>query len=204
MKISVGCPEATKPSRVALPDSKSNVRFHCITGMITGLVLALSAAWTPAQNPPLSGPNLPDYFLYHRAFHRVVVLMQMADAAQQSGRDRSNLRQLVRLRAGLSEAEGAILETVALQCESDVAAQDAKAKAIIDQFHAQSSRLVNPSFPPQAPPQLDALWQDRNNIVLRARDSLRSQLGEESFSIFDQFVREATSASVTNPGTAKP
>ena len=122
----------------------------------------------------------------------------MADAAQQSGRDRLNGRDS-RLRAGLSEAEGAVLETVALQCESDVAAQDAKAKAIIDQFHAQSSRLVNPSFLPEAPPQLDALWQDRNNIVLRARDSLRSQLGEESFSIFDQFVREATSASVTNP-----
>lgn len=42
-----------------------------------------------------------DFDLYYRIFHHVAVLKQMADEAKQQGKDRSNLRQLVRLRVGL-------------------------------------------------------------------------------------------------------
>jgi hypothetical protein len=124
----------------------------------------------------------------------------MADAAQKQGQDRSNLRQLVRLRAGLTEAEGESLQAISLQCDSDVAAQDAKAKIIIDQFHAQyPSELINPSFPPVTPPVLASMWQDRNNIVLAARDQLRIELGEADFAKFDQFLRAKGPLPATHP-----
>lgn len=139
--------------------------------------------------------------MYYRIFHHVAVLNQMADAALKQGKDRSNLRQLVRLRAGLTEAEGESLQAISLQCDNDVAAQDAKAKAIIDQFHAQypPGRPINPSFPPIAPAVLASMWQDRNNIILAARDQLRVELGEQDFAKFDKFVKSTGPAPAIRP-----
>ena len=76
--------------------------------------------------------------------------------------------------------------------ELQVAAQDAKAKVIIDRFRAQYPYgIVNPSFPLKPPsPELKEMQQERNNIILRARDQLRAELGEEAFARFDQFVKQ--------------
>jgi hypothetical protein len=159
----------------------------------------------PAQNPQRPPAVTSDSDLYYAIFHHVAVLKQMADTAQQQGQDRPNLRQLVRLRAGLTEAEGGSLEAISVQCEKDVAAQDAKAKAIIDQFHAQyPPGPINPSFPPIAPPVLASMWQDRSNILLAARDQLRVELGEEDFAKFDQFLRTTGPKPSFYPPPPKP
>ncbi len=169
-------------------------------GLLFSLALLLQPLTIPAQNPQRPPAVTSDSDLYYGIFHHVAVLKQMADAAQQQGQDRSNLRQLVRLRAGLTEAEGESLETISVQCEKDVAAQDAKAKVIIDQFHAQyPSGAINPSFPPQAPAALDSMWQDRNNIILAARSQLRVELGEADFAKFDQFLRTKSPAPAVHP-----
>jgi hypothetical protein len=167
---------------------------------LLSLVLMLLPFAVPAQNPQGTPAVTSDSDLYYGIFHHVAVLKQMADTAQQQGQDRSNLRQLVRLRAGLTEAEGEALEAISVQCDSDVAAEDAKAKAIIDQFHAQyPPGVINPSFPPQAPTVLDSMWQERNNIILTARDRLRVELGEADFAKFDQFVRTQGPAPAIHP-----
>jgi hypothetical protein len=159
----------------------------------------------PAQNPQRTPAVTSDSDLYYGIFHHVAVLKQMADAAQQQGLDRSNLRQLVRLRAGLTEPEGESLETISVQCEKDVAAQDAMAKVIIDQFHAQyPPGPINPSFPPIAPPVLASMWQDRNNIILAARSQLRIELGEANFAKFDQFLRTKNPAPAVHPAFPPP
>jgi hypothetical protein len=163
-------------------------------GAVTS-VLALSVL-AHAADPP-------DWVLYRRIFHHTALLKQMSDTANQKGRDRSNLRQLVRLRAGLTETEGESLERISLQCERDVAVEDAKAKAIIDRFHARYlPGVINPSFLPKAPPELGTLWQERNGIILAARDRLRNELGEKDFAKFDQFVREQSPAPVFDPATS--
>ena len=164
------------------------------------LALILPAFRVSAQTTQSQPTVTSDSGYYYNIFHHVAALKQMADAAQQQGKDHSNLRQLVRLRAGLTEAEGESLEQIALQCETDVAAQDAKAKLIIDQFHAQyRPGITNPSFPPKPPEVLDSMWQDRNNIILTARNRLRSALGEEDFAKFDTFVRSAATVSGAPP-----
>ena len=169
-------------------------------GLLSGLALLLQPLTIPAQNPQRSPVVTSDSDLYYGIFHHVAVLKQMADAAQRQGQDRSNLRLLVRVRAGLTEPEGESLETISVQCDKDVAAQDAKAKAIIDQFHAQyPPGVINPSFPPQAPPELETLWQDRSNIVLAARSQLRVELGEADFAKFDQFLRTKSPAPAVHP-----
>ena len=168
--------------------------------LVLSLVLIASPLAVSAQTTQGQPAVAPDYAVYYGIFHHVAALNQMADAAQKQGQDRSNLRQLVRLRAGLTESQGEALNKISLQCDSDVAAQDAKAKAIIDQFHAQyPPGLINPSFPPKAPTVLEPMWQARNNVVLAARDQLRSELGDADFAKFDNFLRTKGPAPAAPP-----
>lgn len=167
-----------------------NGSHRFLRGMI-GIVLLTLAFPLPAQDTQRQAGSVPDYIAYHRIFHHVALLNQMADTAKQKGQNRSNLRQLVPKRVRLTEAESASLERISLQCEIEVAAQDAAAKVIIDQFHTQyPSKVIYPNLPPKPPPELETLWQERNNIILRARDRLRAELGENDFAKFDQFVKE--------------
>ena len=187
--ISIICKAQLHASRFSLQAWPILCNLVVILVAFGGLV-AIEPPVLIAQNANRSTVVTADADLYYRIFHHVAVLKSVADTAQQQGKDRSNLRQIVRLRAGLTDLEGQILERTSVQCDGDVLAQDAKAKKIIGQFHAQyPPGVINPSFPPKAPLELDAMWQERQKIILQARDNLRSALGEETYARFDQFVR---------------
>ncbi len=160
-----------------------------------GIILGQVPVQHPQEKP------LPEWFLYRHAFHDVVMFKKKADAAEQQGIDRSNLRLLVAQKGGLDEAQAKILEAIAVQCEKDVAAQDAKAKVIINAFRAQHPfGIVNKTLPiAPPPPELDSLWQQRIQIILAARDQLRNQLGEGAFGKFDQALKEKPSSAGLGP-----
>jgi hypothetical protein len=42
---------------------------------------------------------------------------------------------------------------------------------------------------PPPPPELKALWEERNAIILRARDQIRAVFGEEEFARFDNYAK---------------
>jgi hypothetical protein len=159
---------------------------------LSALTMCLSLLALPvaavAQSGRAAASDIPDHVVYWELFHRVAMFAKKADAAQKQGLDRSNLRQLIRKQAGLDEEQGQLLEQIALQCEKDVTAQDAKAKVIIDKFHAQfPNRLVSKSSPPPQPPsELKSLWDQRTNAILLARERLHSALGDTAFAKFDQ------------------
>ena len=135
--------------------------------------------------------SVPDEIAYRRIFNYTARLKQRADLAQQQGKDLPGLRQLVRRDAGLSEYEGTVLEQVSAQCEAEVAAQDAKARAIKHRLRAQFPQGFVPrgaTLPPP-PPELAQMWQERNAIILSCRDRLRNALGEDSFARFDTYVK---------------
>ena len=140
----------------------------CLLSLLSLPVVAV------AQSGRSAPSSIPDHVIYWELFHRVAAFAKRADAAQKQGKDRSNLRQLIRKHAGLDEEQGQLLEHIALQCERDVAAQDAKAKALIDKFHAQYPyRIVNKGSPPPSPPsELRSLWEQRTNAILVGRDRL--------------------------------
>jgi hypothetical protein len=151
----------------------------------------LSLSVTAAAQPTRSPSTIPDHVIYWELFHRVAVYAHKADAAQRQGIDRSGLKQLVRRRAGLDEERGQMLEQIALQCEREVVATDAKARALIDGFHAEHPyRLVNKNSPPPSPPsELRTLSQQRIDAILLGRDRLHSALGDEVFAKFDEDQR---------------
>ncbi|HZQ92318.1 MAG TPA: hypothetical protein VFA60_11035 [Terriglobales bacterium] len=166
-------------------------------------ILSLAAtclAQTPAQsNTP---PPVPDHAAYARIFHEIAVLKGIADEAQKKGDDRSNLRSIVRKEARLSESEGAVLERIALQCEADLAALDARAQVIINKYlERYPYGIVNSSIPmAPPPPELKPMQTERNNLVLLARDRLRNELGEDSFAKFDRYVKkDVTETQATSP-----
>ncbi len=143
-----------------------------------------------AQNPP----QVPERVVYWHVFHDVAQLNRMADNAAREGKDRSSLRTLVARRAGLND-DAQALKRIALQCESDVAAVDAKAQVIILRFRAQFPYgIVTQGMPlPPPPPELRDLQRQRDSIILAARDSLRAALGEEAFLKLDSFMKRQVS-----------
>jgi len=146
-----------------------------------------------AAQPPQPVP-VPDWFVYRHAFHDVVMFKNRADAAVKQGIDRSNLRRLVAQKGSLNDEQGEVLERIAIQCEKDVAKQDAKAKVLIKAYQAQfPNNIINNSLPVPAPPsQLDDLWQERIEMILAARDQLRNALGDQAFFKFDAALRKSS------------
>ena len=57
------------------------------------------------------------------------------------------------------------------------------------------------SVPPPPPPELFAMQQERNAIILQARERLHAAFGEEEFTRFDQFVQKRIGSQVKALGT---
>jgi hypothetical protein len=155
--------------------------------------------FTPSMQSQVSGQApqavpVPDWFVYRHAFRDVVMFKNRADAAEKQGTDRSNLRRLVAQKGSLNDEQGEVLERIAIQCEKDVATQDAKAKVLIKAYQAQfPNNIINNSLPVPAPPsQLDDLWQQRIEMILAARDQLRNALGDQAFFKFDAALKKSS------------
>jgi hypothetical protein len=159
-----------------------------LCAVTTFLSLTTCLAQLPAQQ--IKPAQISDRVLFGRVFQHVAILKQMADEAQSKGEDRSGLRKIVQRQAGLTDAEGAILERIALECGAALASVDSRARAIVERSQARYPYgIANPSFLPTPSPELRAMQQERNGVVLLSRDRLRNELGEESFAKFDAFVR---------------
>ena len=128
---------------------------------------------------------------YSHLFHHIVFLNRKADEQEQSGKDGEPLRTLYRRQIGLSEKQSRALYEISLDCVNAVAQQDKKAKQIIDQLRAQypSGKIEQGEKLRPPPAELQAMQEERNQIILAARNRLRSALGEENFSRLDAFVK---------------
>ena len=154
-----------------------------------------------SQTGPAPQP-IPEHVAYQHIFRHLLMLKQKSDDAQKAGKDRSELRHLVRKEAGLDEAQGKLLEAAATQCEAEVAEQDAKARVVINRFRAKFPFGIVPKGAqlPPPPPELAQMQQERNQIILLARDQLRNVLGEEGFAKLDAYVKKASqNATVITP-----
>ncbi len=153
------------------------------------------APYRPAR-AQVADTSVPDEIVYRHYFHHIAFLKKRADDAQAKGRDRSSLRQIVRTQAGLTEYEGQVLESIALLSEAEIAAQDARAKVIIDRYRAQFPLGAIPhdtTLPPR-PPELAQMWRERNAMILLARDRLHGALGDAAFAKFDTYVKAQAAA----------
>lgn len=116
---------------------------------------------------------------------------------------------ILKREAGISEEQSVALEAIALACWQRVEQQDKKAKAIIAAFRSRfPDGRVPADGPPPPPPELKTMWDERNEMILRARDQLRATFGEKEFARFDNHIKfyhgANTSPITTNPVSRKP
>ena len=87
---------------------------------------------------------------------------------------------------GFGAEQSRVLTEIASDCEFQVRQQDRNAQFIIAEFRA---KLPKTKEAPPPPPQLKTMWEERNAIILRARDRLRAALGNETFERLDNFAK---------------
>ena len=145
--------------------------------------------------PPRSEPRtnrahqetleIPEHVIYRHVFHHAYILRERAEYRRQ---------------ANLSEEQERVLLEIAIECEQEVQQQDARAKIIIDAYRARypGGRVPTGETPPPPPAELRTLQTERNAIILRARDRLRTAFSEQEFERFNEFVRRRVAPNITS------
>jgi hypothetical protein len=136
-----------------------------------------------------TGTSIPQQVLYRHVFHHVSLLKKKADDADAKGEDGNKYRGFYKHQAHLSDDQAKSLETIALDCDTQVTDQDNRAKTVIDSFRAQHATHVKGEPVPPAPDEIKAMQEARNAITLKARDQLHAALGDQDFKRFDDFVQ---------------
>lgn len=103
-----------------------------------------------------------------------------------------SLRTYVQLRARLNSEEARLLDEIASTCVQQVSQQDHEALAVIEKFRAQfpDGRVPKGIKLPPPPPELKAMQQQRDAIILGARDRVRSVLGDIGFNKVNTFIEK--------------
>ena len=95
-----------------------------------------------------------------------------------------------------------VVTEIASECEAQVRQQDQNAHFVIAEFRANLPKTKEKQAP-APPPELKAMWEERNAIILRARDRLRAALGDDTFERLDNFAKYRYSTNKA-PVTLRP
>jgi hypothetical protein len=133
----------------------------------------------------------PEHVVYRSFFHHLMALKDRATEIERTGGNGSGFRAYYENKVKLNTEQGRALDQIAADCEREVAVLDAKAKIIITAFRASAlaKNSVTSGTLPALPPELKTMQQQRDMIILRARQKLRTALGEEAFQQLDGFIK---------------
>jgi hypothetical protein len=155
---------------------------------------AVTAGQDPALTnaPPAGRPDaIPPHVVYDELFYHVTFLRKKADEIEREGKDASPLRSFYKKEAKLNDQQESLLAEIASNCRRDVEEMDKRARQIIKAFRqrVQAMHIQPGETPPPPPLELKTMQDERDAAVLRARDLLRANLGEDAFRQFDAFVQ---------------
>lgn len=171
----------------------------CVLAAATGVwVFSISAQKSEPPQSQEQKVSIPEHVVYGALFHHVVAVKKEADEAQRKGEEASWLRSFFMRQANLSEDHARLLDLIASDCEREVAQQDARAQKIIDAFRASYpvGKIPRGQKLPPPPIELKQMQEERNAMVLHARDRLHTALGEEGFQQFDGFVTKRVASAI--------
>jgi hypothetical protein len=158
----------------------------------------------PGKLPSAAGSeSVPAWMTYSFFFKHLENLERTADKQAALGNESSAAawRTHEQLAAGLDASEAGALKEVAHDCIQAVEAKDAEIQTMATALHARQSgeALVTAA----APPDLEALWQERIEIVDQQVHRLRALLGEERFLALDSYIRARFTPVVVPSGSVK-
>jgi len=152
-----------------------------------------------------SGPEqaaIPEEVVYGILFRQITAMKREAVRLERQGQDGSALRNHVKKEAKLKDEQAWVLERIALGTEQEVAHIDKQAKKIINAIRVRypKGRLKDGEPLPLPPPELHTLNEQRKNVILQARERLRSALGDGEFQKFDSFTKEKIARKIKKLG----
>lgn len=143
------------------------------------------------QAAPQLRPEIPANVTYKHLFHHVMVLKRKAEEVEREGKDGRQFRTHFIRQATLTQEEAQVLEQVAVECEQAIQLLELRAKPVVDAYRAQypGGQVPQGQHPAPPPPELRKISEERDAIILQARDRLHVALGDEKFTRFDSFVK---------------
>jgi hypothetical protein len=134
---------------------------------------------------------VPDEVIYRHLFHHVVAFKKKAGEFRRAGKDGRSFETYFMRKAGLDERENESLAEIASEYDVEAGLLEARAKVLIDAYDAQypGGRVPSGQTPKPPAPELRAMSEERDAMVLRYRDRLRAAFGDEGFSRFHAFAK---------------
>lgn len=135
--------------------------------------------------------TVPDHIVYGFVIRKVSIITNKTKELRASGRIGQKPYFAMQKDANLNDVQAKILESIASACQQEIERQDEKAKVIIEAFRSQfpEGKIPEGMTLPPPPPELKLMWEERNAMILRARDRLRAAFGEQEFHRFDQHAK---------------
>lgn len=170
----------------------------CVLTLTLGALALGRQGEKPDQSAKLKNPEVPEHVIYKHLFHHVVALKMKAEEAESEGKDPTQYRTHFKRKAQLTDQEAQILEDVATELDRQVKVQDERAKVLIRAYKAQypGGQVPHGELPKPPPAELRTLSEERDAMVLQARDRLKAAFGEQEFNRFHAFVKDRIAPNV--------
>jgi len=172
------------------------------------LILILAGAFVigtlaPAASQSTTDKKLPEAHIYLHLFKHMASLEKRTEMAKQTGKN-IDFTQWYEREAGLTPSQNEALKTVASACLAEVERLNDQAEEIIRQVRAQYPPGQT-NRAPSVPPELLELQKTRDTMVLRYRDELLAQLGDDASVRFKKFVEDKIQPNikVITPGQSR-
>jgi hypothetical protein len=154
-----------------------------------------------ASRIPPQPTQYPEEVMYFFLFKKLESLEDQARRAESEGRSPDNYRKHFIRKISLTESENELLKQIATNCLSELEAMDVSVREIVRRAHEDLKR--NPprrgNPPPLPPAELTVLQRQRENTILRFRDSLKTSLGNAKFNQLHAYLRSQVVKKVTTP-----
>lgn len=141
--------------------------------------------------PPPAAEDVPEDIVYGQVFRHLKELRRKADDEERQGRAGVRFRQLYRQMAKLNDRQAMLLDEVAADTDREIEKLNRRAIDIIREVRAKhpEGKLATDERPPAPPAELAQLSAARRDLLMQARERLRSVFGEEEFRRFNRFVQ---------------
>ena len=169
--------------------------------------LAANPTTQPANTSvPLQTNEIPVHVVYGVLFGELLAFKREALAREARGTTSPHLRNYAQRHLGLNSQQAEMLQSVAEQYTQELVPIDTEARRIIGAARARypHGELPVGDTPPLAPGRLKSLEESRTTLLLRAREQIRTALGDDIFQQFDGVVRQDIAKQMQTIALPKP
>lgn len=181
--------------------------LRILTVALLAIPFAIPLSAAQQTIPDAATSDKTDAIAFRSLFRRAAVYKKISDNAEAAHQDRSYFRRILGVRFALSDDDAAKLETISIDCQNEIIPLHTRALSVIAEFRARfPGGIAQPGVDKSPPPELSTLQVEEDSVVLRYRDLLRNEMGEEAFQKLVDKVRNGlgTAFPATQPRSLKP